>query len=449
MVRRSRTVGLALVAAALLAGCDRPSSRPRPNVVLVSIDTLRPDRLAAYGHSRPTSPTLDRLARTGVRFANAYSTSSWTVPAIASLLTSALPIRHGVVHGVVRQGSLVGQEVVPADLPSLPETLQRHGYQTFGVAANVHLEGEFGFARGFDHYRCVGFADAEPVFETVRSWKTQRAAGRPYFAWVHFFDPHEPYIPRQPWMAEFLAGRPAHPDLDSRRGARTYERMELDGERLEYVKTLYDSEIRHTDAFVERTLAELGVTTDDLVIVLSDHGEEFGEHGIFGHGSSLHEASVRIPLIVRLPQEELAGLVVDERVSILDVFPTIAALLQAPMPAEIDGRSLLDGMRRPPLGPQPIFLQISRRKTHLDAFILEDWKLVSPVGDAGPARLFHLRDDPGERVDRAATEVATTDRLRAMLREHASQHRTTRLPQAGKALDAAQVEALKAMGYLQ
>jgi arylsulfatase A-like enzyme len=250
-------------------------------------------------------------------------------------------------------------------------------------------------------------------------------------------------------MTQFLGGLPPHPDLDSRPSARIFEAMKIGGERLEYVKTLYDSEIRHTDEYVERVLAELGVTTDDLVIVLSDHGEEFGEHGLFAHGSSLHEASVRIPLIVRLPQEELGGLVVDERVSILDVFPTIAAAVQAPMPAETDGRNLLDGIRHLPLEPQPIILQLSRRGIDLDAFVLGDWKLVSPAKDPGDAKLFNLRDDPEERVDRAASDVAMADRVRAMLQARLSARHATRSPQAGKALNASQIEALKAMGYLQ
>jgi arylsulfatase A-like enzyme len=427
----------------------RRAPERRPNIILISIDTLRPDHLSAYGYPIDTSPTLTGLAREGVTFANAYSTASWTAPAVVSLLTSALPIRHGVVHGVIRQGSLFGQETVPTDFPILADTLRQNGYRTLGVAANVHMEGAFGFARGFDRYSCPGFVDADRVLEEVRTWKPEIDSGQPYFAWVHFFDPHEPYVAREPWLTEFLKGRPRHPDLENRPSARIFESMHLSPERLDYVKLLYDSEIRYTDDYVAQVMRELGTTDDDLVIVVSDHGEEFGEHGLFAHGSSLNEASVRIPLIMRFPRREFGGRVVTEPVSILDVFPTIAEVAQAPPIASADGTSLLGGLRNARVLPKPIFLQLSRRGLDLRSLLLDQWKLVIRAGPPDEIHLFNLREDPTERVDRTATEFDIVERLTRTLTTRLGSGKDTPTTGTRQALTPEQVEALKSLGYLQ
>jgi arylsulfatase A-like enzyme len=420
-----------------------------PNIVLISIDTLRPDHLSAYGHPIDTSPTLVGLARAGVTFANAYSTASWTAPAVVSLLTSVLPIRHGVVHGVVRRGALFGQETVPTDIPILADTLRQHGYRTLGVAANVHLEGEFGFARGFDRYSCVGFVDAEKVLEVVRTWKPEIELGGPYFAWVHFLDPHEPYVAREPWMTQFLGARARHLDLENLPSARMFESMDLSPERLDYVKLLYDSEIRYTDDHVAQVLHELGTTKDDLVIVVSDHGEEFGEHGLFAHGSSLNEGSVRIPLIVRFPREEFGGRVVTESASILDVFPTVAEVAHLPPVPGTEGTSMLARLRSTISAVSPIFLQLSRRGLYLRALVQDQWKPIVRAGPPDQVSLFNLREDPTERVDQATRESAVAEKMTRTLTDRLGTGKDLSTTNTRRALTPEQVEALKSLGYLQ
>ena len=438
-------VALAGAALALRAGRGGPA-RP-PNVVLVSIDTLRPDHLSAYGRRADTSPTIDAMAHAGVRFATAYSTSSWTAPAVVSMLTGTLPTQHGVIHGVERRGALFGQETIPDDIPVLAEILRQRGYQTFGVAANVHLAGEFGFARGFDRYDQIGFVDADRVLETVRTWKATRHADRPYFAWVHFLDPHEPYEPREPWLTQFVGGRPRHPDLDGTTPVLQFAAMHLDDDALAYVEALYDSEIRYTDERIRALFAELGVSDDDLVVVLSDHGEEFREHGSYGHGRTLYEENVRIPLIVRFPGRRFAGRVSDAPVSIMDVVPTIAAVAGAPVPPHLAGRSLLDLLGGGTSPPRPILLHLARRDVRLRSIVADGWKLVFDPRSPEDARLFDLRHDPGETVDRSAGERARADELRRML--VAAIGAEDAAPGTERAVSPEQVRALKALGYLE
>ncbi len=454
MARRPRVLlaavlGLLLVAGAVVVALRawRPTPARPPNVVLVSIDTLRADHLSAYGRGAETSPTIDAVARAGVRFANAYSTSSWTAPAVVSMLTATLPSQHGVIHGVERSGALFGQETIPEDIPVVAEILRQRGYQTFGVTANVHLDGDFGFARGFDRYDQIGFVDADRVLETVRTWKATRRADRPYFAWVHFLDPHEPYEPREPWLTQFLGGRPRHAELDRTTPVRKLETMPLTDDALAYLEALYDSEIRHTDEHVKALFAELGVTDDDLVIVVSDHGEEFRDHGSFGHGQTLYEDNVRVPLVVRFPDRRFAGRVVDVPVSIMDVLPTIADVTGAAAPAQLAGRSLLGAVRGGAPEPRAIVLHLARRGIRLRAIVADGWKLIVDPRTPESARLFDLRADPGETTDHVASEPERADQLRRTL--VAAIGTDDAPPGTRHAVSPEQLRALKALGYMQ
>src|SRR5262245_44127118 len=164
----------------------RPATIP-PNVVLITLDTLRQDRVSSYGHEHRTTPFLDRLASQGVRFANAYSTSSWTVPSIISLLTSLDPMTHGINYGysTERAGVILDQSPLGPELVLMPELLKHHGYHTFGVTASDHLQPSLGFSRGFDVYLNRGFVDGEELQESLHAVAARIAHTRPFFVWVH------------------------------------------------------------------------------------------------------------------------------------------------------------------------------------------------------------------------------------------------------------------------
>jgi len=317
---RSRVAIATLLAVALVStACDGPPSSTTepaptpapPDVFLISIDTLRPDHVSAYGHERKTTPFIDGLAEQGVLFTRAYSTTSWTAPALVSMLTSSYPSRHGVGQGV--HGPRGRWEVIPEELPSLPELFREHGYRTYGLTANFGLPAERGFARGFDRYECVGAVDLEQVRLAAAPWLAELHEGRPWLFWLHLFDPHAPYLAREQWLNSvepLPSGR--FEELDGLAANRlpTVAR-DLDDERLNYLRALYDSEIRAVDEYLREIFDAVPRAREALVVFVADHGEEFLEHGGVLHGRTLFEVSIRVPLIVRLPDRRLAGTVHD------------------------------------------------------------------------------------------------------------------------------------------
>ncbi len=186
-----------------------------PDILLYTVDTERANHLGAYGYTRATSPALARLANRGTLFEHAYATSSWTAPSVASLVTGVLPSEHGVVHGLMVEGVTMQQEVLSPSLPSLPEALRALGYRTVGVTANGHLGEDHGFARGFDRYACLGFANLDEVRAEVARSLEGLEPDRPLFLWVHVLSPHAPYEPRQPLFDQLWSpSRPRHPELE-------------------------------------------------------------------------------------------------------------------------------------------------------------------------------------------------------------------------------------------
>jgi arylsulfatase A-like enzyme len=452
--------GAALLARQKLGERARPAASAalpaKPNVVLLSIDTLRADALGSYGNGAATTPALDRLAQSGVRFAHAYSTSSWTPPAMASLMTGLYPIRHGVTSGRVvqqpRDGRprrrIEGQQVLPPDLTMLAQVLQRSGYRTYGITANAHLDAELGFARGFDRYECLGFAEADRVLASFRAFQTEISAKRaPYFLWVHLFDPHTPYFRDETWFERALPNGPRFPELERVTPPERYKDMGVNGgERLDYVRALYHGEVRHSDRAAESVLTALQAEDDALIVVVSDHGEEFLEHGMFGHAHSLFEETVRVPLIVRFPDRRHAGKVVAQPVSIVDVLPTIAAAIGAQAPASADGRSLLPLIEGAAQDPRTVFAELARDRPRKMAFG-DGFKLIHDVNDPAASALYDLGQDPGERSDLFAAQPERAAALLRALREQLGlgAERATQ----SRPLDARQVEALRSMGYVQ
>ncbi len=204
----SRLLLTLVLTAAVLPGATacvtKPSSAAdsRPNILLISIDTLRADHMSSDGYGRPTSPFVDSLAKEGVRFERAYATSSWTTPSVVSMLSSTYQNRHGMgarLLGVPKQWSRI-----PEELPNLAESLKRDGYRTFGLAANTNLSADRGFDRGFDRFECLGMADLDVVDRAITPWLDEIGRGKgPWFLWLHMLDPHGPYKAREPWIESF------------------------------------------------------------------------------------------------------------------------------------------------------------------------------------------------------------------------------------------------------
>lgn len=355
-MRASRALCLAAVAAVVLwvvaaerGGLGRPAARP--NVLLVSIDSLRADHLGAYGYPRDTSPTIDALARQGVVFEWAISSAPWTIPAHATMLTGLPPEVHGV--------NSFRQRLAP-EAYTLAEALQQAGYATAAFVSGPTVMAQYGFDQGFAFY---DESMAEPdrarssrgitspglvtlVGDHLERW---HAAGRqaPFFVFLHMWDVHYDYAPPAPYDRMFdpdYAGDVNANDFE--RNARLNARM--DPRDLQHVIALYDGEIRFTDEHLGRIVAQLaafGVLDDTIVAVTSDHGDEFFEHGMKGHAKTLYDEVLHVPLVVRYPRRIAFGQRVAQQVRLMDLPPTILGLAGVPVPEQLGNRDMAEEHR--------------------------------------------------------------------------------------------------------
>lgn len=455
--RRSRVGcarGLGVAIVVLAVGCD-PSSRAlfRPNVILVTIDTLRADHVSAHGYERDTTPFLRGLAERSVRFDGARSTSSWTATSLASLVTSRLPEAHGVLHGVTAQGGGVReQETLPAELTTIAEALQANGYATFAVSSNGHLVPEFGFAQGFDNFSYLKWEDAEKVNERVGRWRDALRSAQPHFLWVHYIDPHAPYERREPAFSEFYPEAPTEfRRLETIRVWKLGPHAAKGSSELAYVQALYDSEVRFVDSSIAQLFEMLGVTERDLVIVTSDHGEEFRDHGYWSHGHKLYDESIRVPMIMQLPNGRGAGVRIATPVSLVDVLPTIADVLGLPTPYPTDGRSLLsllDGRQ----DDTPVYASLDRFEDWRSrAVMVGDWKYILPLTRRRVPQLYDLGSDAGERInliEQHPDRAKELDALAAAIRQRAQQQAAAGAGERTP-VSAQELEMLKSLGYVQ
>lgn len=388
---------VAAVAAFLLVpGCG-PAPK-RPNVLLVTIDTLRADHLGTYGYPRPTSPEIDAFAARSAVFENAHSTSSWTLPSLASIHTSLL----STTHGCWKISSRLEPEFTTA-----AEVLRDAGYDTAMVACHIFLSAQYGLQQGFTHVDdelvrppsdAASAISSPGVTERGVRFLERKAASRaadqddsPWFLWLHYFDPHDTYLPHEGYSEKFG----------------TVEEIDL-----------YDGEIAFTNHHVGRVLrklAELGLEDDTIVVITSDHGEEFGEHGFKRHGYSLYQEAVRIPLVVKVPGSAPSR--IPAVVSNVDLLPTVLEACGIALPEvegatcahPLEGRSLLGAIR----GTEPLAegTAVSEVRWHdgQDLRALRDgaWKLIEDQaadGKAAQSALYDLGADPRERNDLRATD---------------------------------------------
>ncbi len=422
-----RILVAALAAATLIqSACTRSrqaSSAANFNLLLITLDTVRADHIGAYGYGRIETPNLDRLASEGVRFAEAGSPVPLTLPAHATILSGLLPPRHGVRNN--------GAERFPDGPATLATQLGAAGYRTGAFVGAFVLDRRFGLARGFDRYdddipqETGAGLDAERpgrvVTDRALAWLAEKSE-KPFFAWVHLYDAHAPYAPPEPFRALY-ADRP------------------------------YDGEIAEVDAQVGRLLAELdrqGLASRTVVAIVGDHGEELGEHGELTHGLLVYEPSLHVPLLLRAPAVLPAGWVVETPVSLADLAPTLAGLVERPLAATADGP--LDGhdlsrrlqKRREP-GAEDLYAESLYGTTF-------GWSPVSALrrGDlkyiAAPRpELYDLRRDPGESHDLEQRQPGQGKELATRLTAVAETGGRTAAPAA---IDAEARARLLSLGYL-
>ena len=374
------------------------------NVVLITIDTLRADHLSCYGYDRNTSPNIDSIAEKGSIFKNVLAPSSWTAPAVVSLLTSVYPINHGVNHGIGyrKNETLHIQEVFSSELVTLAEILKEHGYTTFGAVSNLHLSEQFGFARGFDYFKCLSFRAAPLVNKTVYSWENKIKHSDKFFLWVHYFDPHHYFHARTPWIEDYTSRELTDQlNLSKKTWAELSNLIPAFKEypqALSNLVALYDSEINFVDSHIGELIQKFELNKDTLLIITSDHGEEFLEHNELGHGKNLYRETTDIPLIIKLPESSTRS-IVKEHVSLVDVMPTIFRFLDIDLPDHLLGKSLwakngLFWLKKKLLRNDTTQYNFSELDTSatLKAIITPEWKYIYNY-DNKREELYDLKSD--------------------------------------------------------
>lgn len=424
MIGRLARVGVFVLAAALLS-CA--ATRRTPNVLIIGIDTLRADHVSCYGYSRATSPNIDRMAAEGVRFESAISASPWTLPSFATVFTSLYPSQHGA-------GSL--QTRLRTVFPTLAMMLLKNGYSTAGIASNSTIGPEFGMDRGFESYNLlppVRECDASRTTDDALHWLDANKEKR-FFLFVHYFDPHLPYAPPAPYDTLFSNGYagPIGRQFDAKNtgtdDVRVYDYVrEMPAEDRNQIVALYDGEIAYTDAAVGRLLGglqERGLRDNTLVILLSDHGEEFMDHGALNHGHSLYDELLRVPLILSWPGQLPAGEVVRRQVRLLDVTPTVLDFLNIKPESHFEGVSLRPlltskgdlvrsetSLLPPEVAYSGALMAGSTERKSVRAY---PWKMIYEIA-AERVYLYNLERDPGETRNVADEEAGVRELLERAL----------------------------------
>jgi arylsulfatase A-like enzyme len=395
-----------LVLAVILAGCGRDDFRGA-NVVVVGIDTLRADHVGAYGYPRPTTPRIDAFSRDAIRFETAVSQSPWTLPAFASMFTGRVPSAHGAGEGACPSVTTLGDAH-----ESLATVLRKAGYETASFVSNAWVGTDVGMARGFDRHRqCLTSGD---VLNRTEEWLAEPRRP-PFFLFVHIVDPHQPWMPTPEDAALFVD--PAYEGAIGTQfwGAPKPEWTAADRRRI---VDLYDAEVRWADGLTGRlldALEERGFAANTIVVVTSDHGEELFERGTLGHGHTLYDEVLLVPFLIRFPGGRSRGPIATP-VRTMDLFPTVLEALGQPVPAGLDGVSLMPLIRGGDPAPRSAvseYVCFAADPTVQSLRTPREKLVVHPV--TGQTELFDLVADPRETTDVAPRQQVTVAALRAQL----------------------------------
>ena len=435
----------------------QPASASAPNLLVLLVDTLRADRVGSYGAAPSPTPTLDALAARGLVFENAIAQSSWTLASVASILSGLHPRSHGAVSGEPVRGDddRTRGELLPDAVVTWPERAAEAGITTVGVSSNPLVSRATNLAQGFETFveftwdpTGRNWTSAAEVNRTFLAWLAQNHRYR-FVAYLHYMEPHDPYTPPPATRPPAPAGiRPAIAAGWVRDAA---NKINWDGApplaslELDYLRQLYDGEVRAWDAELSRLLdrlGALGVLDSTLVVVTGDHGEEFQEHGMLTHGAHLYQESLRVPLVIAGP-----GVPAGRRRDVaqgIDIFPTLAAYLGVPVPPALPGRDLLSAT---PAGAA--FSETARgiapdgKPMDVVSVVMDGWQLIhTPALDR--FELYDLDRDPGERNDRYG--AADGDALKAVLARWQES-----APAAPRVVDHDPTvrDRLRALGYVQ
>lgn len=434
-----------------------PSSK-RPHLFVYLIDTLRADLVEPYGAAAGTSPAIAAFAEDAVTY-EAWSASAWTLPSVVSILTGAYPARHGVERGDTRFDD--------NPLASLAERLAVAGYDTVAVSQSLVASHRFGLQRGFERFYFSNQLNGTTQrSQDLRGYLTLDLLQRPHpqrplFAYLHSVDPHAPYVP-QGEDRRFAQARPGSLPADDYNPQHFQRQRLTDDAEVDHLRALYQGEVAYADRQFGRFIAllqQLGLYDDSLIVLLSDHGEEFADHGGFDHGRTPFEEMLRVPLLVKFPQSQGGGRFIDARVSTVDLVPTLLEAAEIDLPDALDGRPLprqaADGRTR----RRVIAANVSPAPRHgisvrYDVLAVGDLKCIhstTGVDQFGepvpPVQAFRLDQDPAER---APLEPSSDDfqRCRELLEQWQAVQSALQSSTEAPPTDEATRDSLRSLGYI-
>ena len=486
-----RTFFVLLMLAVLFQGCgkDTPDgTSDRPNVILLSLDTLRADHLHCYGYEKDISPTMDGLAADGVLFENVFAQSSWTLPSHVSMLSSLYPSSHGVTHA---------DRKIPGETLLLSEIFKNEGYCTGSINGSGYVSARYGFDQGFDLYEEIHIESGNMAVICNRAidWIDENREQN-FFLFLHTYEPHGPYSPpdsyKKSYVSQDAASRERFRDLffkimndevltlDELGFLRTYKRCRLKKEiihewkalleeyqanlalghftereslekladlimRVEknpdeifqywrenrdelmifpYLRESYEAEIMFADTQIARILAavgRLGLQEKTLIVLTSDHGEEFIEHGKVGHAYNCYNETIHVPLIFYYPGHLPEGRRISENTALIDVPPTILELIGIPVPGHFQGISLVPMIQGSSRTERRIFSEgvVHHKKAYWPVIVIDGaWKYHFDSKGTSPDELYDLESDPGETVNLAAKEPDLVERLKGIAEDY-------------------------------
>ncbi len=438
-------------------------STERQHVFVIVVDTLRADALDGSGSSLSASPGFAAFAADAVVYENAWSASSWTLPSVVSILTGAYPFRHGVMQGTSRFSE--------ASVPSLAQRMTDAGYRSLGISQSHVASHRFGIDTGFEDFFISNQLHSQRLLsQEVRRILLSRLlrlgdSPHPVFVYLHTVAPHAPYAP--PAEYRYLADA-APGSLPSEKYDPILfmaENLGEDPREVAHMKALYDGEVAYADGELGRLFAmlrHLDLYDDSLIILLSDHGEEFGEHGGFNHGRTLYEELLRVPMIIKYPGSRWGGQVISRRVSTVDLVPTILQTAGIEFdPEAVDGVSMSPPeVEARPAGRRLVFAEVRPAKSQLLAAVdyrtiaVGDLKCIESLTETDQFgrrvprwQAFDLGRDPGEQQPLSDSDPAVQRCRELLARWLASQQRDgdVDLP----AVDAAALDELRALGYIE
>ncbi|MBN2372275.1 sulfatase [bacterium] len=430
--------------------------RTRPNIFIILIDALREDHLGCYGYYRDTSPHIDEFARDSKKFEGVISACSWTSPSIASLFTSLYVSSHGLMTH-----SQKCTDILNPQFETLAEALKKKGYTTAAFIANRWIREEFNYNQGFDTFEQVGGDIPRPgaaaVKERVILWLKDRPK-QPFFAYIHFMDVHGPYYPPYPYNT-FFTRKNRRELTDQEYNKLRY--LKYEGQRdLNFYISQYDGGIRYCDYNIGKImqyLREAGLYNDSVIILTSDHGEAFFEHGECDHGFTLYNEEIRVPLIIRLPpsaSSEINDCILPQ---LIDIGVTILDMIGARFPYDVDGLSLLCAIKKGKVDQwrDAQFSEEYMKGFPKAAMIKEGIKYIYNIFEGRIVEVYDMADDDREQNNLAAAHSFSDFYacIEKQIQEWLTGKECLRNKISGKRdranIDARTLEQLKSLGYIQ